>query len=211
MTIDQLGLYNGALRLLGERKLASLTEERGPRRLLDDVWAEDPIRACLEAGEWAFATRSTKMIADDGVEPDFGYQNGFEKPSDWVRTVAVSLDEYFRIPLREHRDEGGFLWLDEDLVYFSYVSDDISYGRNMALWPISFQNYVMAYLAVKVHPTVDDSATSIEELDKKMTMILSNAQGKNGLTRPTHEQPRGGWVTSRLSRSRGYRGDRGGC
>ncbi len=208
MTIDKLGFYQGALRLLGERKLSGLTEARGPRYILDDIWAEDPIRACLEAGEWAFATRTVQMLADDGIAPDFGYEFGYEKPDDWVRSVSVSLDPYFKIPLKEHRDEGGFLFLDNPDVYFSYVSDDIQYGKNYALYPASFTNYVMSYMAKKIHPTVDDSASSIEELDHQMDRFLSNAQGKNGLTRPTHDQPRGGWVTSRGARRDDRRSDR---
>ncbi len=208
MTIDQLGIYQGALRLVGERKLGSLTEARPTRYLLDDVWAEDPIKACLEAGEWAFATRSTLMEADDGVEPDFGYQYGFEKPDDWVRTVSVSLDEYFKTPLKEHRDEGGFLWLDNPEVYFAYVSDDASYGRNLALWPPSFVNYMFAYMAKKIQPTIVNSTTTLELLDKEMDKILSNAQGKNSLTRPTHDMPTGGWVRSRGSRRDDRRSNR---
>ena len=208
MTIDQLGLYQGALRMLGERKLSSLTEARGPRLLLDDVWAEDPIKACLEDAEWSFATRTALLEADNGVEPDFGYANGFEKPDDWVRTAAISLNEFFDPPLKEFRDEGGFLWLDSPTVYFSWVSDDSGYGRNYAIWPISFQNYVMAYMAKKIHPTVVNATQSIEMLDKQMEKILSKARGKNALTRPVHKQPQGGWVTSRLGSSNGRRSDR---
>ena len=36
--ITRLQLYNSALLLLGERNLASLSENREPRRLLDHVW-----------------------------------------------------------------------------------------------------------------------------------------------------------------------------
>lgn len=194
--------------MVGERKLGSLTEARGPRYLLDDVWAEDAVKACLEAGEWAFATRSTLMTADDGVEPDFGYQYGFEKPEDWVRTVSVSLDEYFRIPLREHRDEGGFLWLDNPEVYFSYVSDDASWGRNLSLWTPSFINYIESYMAKKIQPTIINSTTTAEMLDAEMAKILSGAQGKNALTRPTHDMPTGGWVRARGLRRDDRRSDR---
>ncbi len=208
MTSTKLSLYQGALRLVGERELGSLTEDRGPRRLLDSVWAADPIKACLEAGEWAFATRSVLMEADDGVAPDFGYAYGFEKPSDWVRTVSVSLDEYFNPPLQEHRDEGGFLWLDNPEVYFAYVSDDTSYGRNYSLWPISFSDYVEAYMAKKIQPTVANTTATIESLDAQMEKLLSKAQGKNAITRPTRQQPAGGWVRSRGGRPDGRRSDR---
>lgn len=208
MTIDQLGLYQGALRMVGERKLSSLTEARRPRYLLDDVWAEDPVKACLEAGEWAFATRTVMMEAEDGVTPDFGYTYGFEKPEDWVRTVSVSLDEYFKTPLKEHRDEGGFLWLDSPEVFFSYVSDDTSWGRNMSLWTPSFINYAQSYLAKKICPTIVNSTTTIDQIDKEMEKYLSKAGGKNALTRPTHDMPPGGWVRARGTRRDERRSDR---
>lgn len=208
MTIDKLGLYQGALRMVGERKLSGLTENRKPRHDLDDVWAEDPIKACLEAGGWAFATRTAAMEADSGISPDFGYTYGFEKPSDWVRTVAISLDEYFNPPLTEYRDEGGYLWLDNEEVYFAWVSDDASYGRNYSLWPISFQNYVMAYMGKKILPGLTSSKTDIESLDNDMKKYLSQAQGKNALTRPTQRQPQGSWVSSRGGRPNGRRSDR---
>jgi hypothetical protein len=208
MTTDQLSLYQGALRLVGERKLSSLTEARGPRYLLDDIWADDPVKACLEAGEWAFASRSTMMEADNGVAPDFGYAYGFEKPTDWVRTISVSLDEYFKTPLKEHRDEGGFLWLDNPEVYFAYVSDDVSYGRNYALWTPSFNDYVHAYIAKKVLPTIVNSITTAEALDKEMVKCLARAGGKNALTRPTHDMPTGSWVSARLGRRDDRRSDR---
>ena len=205
MAIDKLKLYNGALRMVGERKLASLTEARGPRYLLDDVWDEDAIKACLEAGGWGFATRTVLMTAEDGLEPDFGYTYGFEKPEDWVRSVAISLDEYFGQPLTGYRDEAGFLWLDNPEVYMSYVSDHADYGRNYALWTPSFINYVEAYLAAKICPTIVNSTTTVDKLEKSMEKLLSQAQGKNAITRPTQRLPQGGWVDSRIGRGRDYR------
>jgi hypothetical protein len=38
MSASKLKLYNDALGILGERRLASLTENREPRRVLDEVW-----------------------------------------------------------------------------------------------------------------------------------------------------------------------------
>ena len=35
----KLGLYNRALRVLGETKLSSLSEAREPRYILDDIYA----------------------------------------------------------------------------------------------------------------------------------------------------------------------------
>ncbi len=38
MAVDQLSLYNRALLIMGQRFLSDLSEEREPRRLLDQVW-----------------------------------------------------------------------------------------------------------------------------------------------------------------------------
>ena len=45
---DKLTVYNETLGLLGERKLASLTEQREPRRVLDGFW-DQTVAYCLDA------------------------------------------------------------------------------------------------------------------------------------------------------------------
>ena len=43
---SKLSIYNGALRAIGERRLASLTEDRASRRELDDAY-DDVVANCL--------------------------------------------------------------------------------------------------------------------------------------------------------------------
>ena len=88
----KLGLFNSALRELGERKLSGLTEAREPRRVLDDVY-DSTLKYCLENGAWNFAIRTIEVLPDAGVSTDFGYENAFTKPTDWLRTVGLSGDE----------------------------------------------------------------------------------------------------------------------
>ena len=38
MALDQLAIYNGALQLIGSRRLASLDEDRETRYELDEIW-----------------------------------------------------------------------------------------------------------------------------------------------------------------------------
>ncbi len=49
LVTTKLQIFNGALRMCGERKLASLSEDRQPRRLLDDEWADGAVDYCLGA------------------------------------------------------------------------------------------------------------------------------------------------------------------
>ena len=79
----KLKLYNKALLYCKERKLASLTEEGKPRRLLDEVY-DDSIEYCLEEGLWKFATQTVRIDYDESIAPLYGYRRAFVKPSDWT-------------------------------------------------------------------------------------------------------------------------------
>jgi hypothetical protein len=48
VAISKLGIYNDALRILGERKLSSISEDRPPRYRLDDIYDFGAIEYCLE-------------------------------------------------------------------------------------------------------------------------------------------------------------------
>ena len=86
MATTKLLIYNDALMICGERKLASLTEDREPRHLLDHVWDNNGVDACLEQAQWHFAMKTVRLDYDPSVTPEFGYNRAFEKPSDWIIT-----------------------------------------------------------------------------------------------------------------------------
>ena len=146
----QLSLYNEALRICGERKLASLTENREPRRILDSVWDANAINYCLEQGQWKFAIRTAKLENNASMEPAFGYQYGFDKPTDLIRLTALCSDEYFNVPLTQYSEEAGYWFSDLDEIYIQYVSNDASYGNDFSLYPETYMRYVASYLASEI-------------------------------------------------------------
>ena len=89
----RLEIYNSALMICADRTLASLNENREPRRLLDIVFDNGGIDACLEKGQWKFAMRAVRLDFDPGITPDFGYRRAFPIPVDWVFTSSFSSDE----------------------------------------------------------------------------------------------------------------------
>jgi hypothetical protein len=124
----RLQLYNQALRICGERRLASLTENREPRHLLDQVWAEGGVDDVLEQGQWNFAMRAVQIDSDPSVDPAFGLAYGFTKPTDWIRTAGFCSDERFSTPLLEYKDEAGYWYADITPIYVRYVSNDSGFG-----------------------------------------------------------------------------------
>lgn len=203
----KLILYNDALRLCGERRLASLSEERESRRMLDEVW-NTAVEYCLEEGLWKFSIRSRETSYSPSIEPDFGYTYVFEKPEDLIRITGLSSDEFLQTPLLDYRDEGGFWFSNLDTIYVSYVSNDDSFGLDSSLWPHTFKKFLAAHLAYEiVNDLKKDSAESFQQrIEREMTKRMTEARSHDAQAGPTRFTPTGSWVSSR---GFGYRWDRG--
>jgi len=194
----QLQLYNDALLIVGERALASLTENREPRRLLDQVWSGGGVKFCLEQGQWFFAMCSGMLDYDTTIVPTFGYNYAFKKPDDWLLTSAVCSDEFFREPLTRYSDEAGFWYTDLQTIYVKYVSILPNYGMNIGAWPEAFNKYVAAYFASRIcnKITQDENKTKLIEAD--CDRLLKDAKSASAMTQPTKFPAPGNWTRSRM-------------
>ncbi len=206
MANDQLSIYNKALNFIGERKLASLTENREPRRVLDDVW-RGAIKYCLEQGQWKFAIRTSKLTYSTDVNPTFGYRRGFEKPNDCVRITKMCSDEFLNAPLLKYGEEAGWWFAELDDIYISYVSDSLDFGNDYANWPESFSRYVALYMASEAGLRITQSERTILKIEKDLKQAKKDALSKDAMQDPTKFLPQGEWVSSRYG-DQGYR-DRG--
>lgn len=206
----QLSLYNEALRLCGERKLASLTENREPRRLLDQVWDEGALEYCLEMGAWNFANRSLLLQEDPTFTTQFGYRYAFEKPSDVVRLTAVCSDEYYNMPLTRYKEEGGYYFSDLDIIYIQYVSSDAEFGMDTSLYPRTYEKFVAAFMASEIIDRLTQNETLWDKVFKVMQKRLRTARSKDAMDEATKFMPTGRWVNARrggwYGRDRGNRG-----
>lgn len=197
-SMTKLQLFNGALRLVGERTLANLTENRECRRVLDDIWANNAVDYCLEQGQWTFAMKSVQVDYDPNYTPDFGYQYVFAKPTDYVQTCGVCSDDRFSNPIGNYRDEAGFWFSDLQTLYIQYVSDDANYGNNMGNWPQTFSYFVQAYLASQAVRRLTSDEKKAETIDNIYKKAWTEALAKDARKSPTTFLPLGSWVRSRM-------------
>lgn len=206
MAATKLGLYNGALRILQERKLASLSENREPRRLLDDAYGDGStngaVRYCLEMGQWTFATRTVQVDYSPSVTPSFGYDYAFDQPSDLVRTIAVCADEDCMVPLLRYSDERRYWYAYEQTLYVKYVSNHASYGADLSLWPENFAKLVEAYLAKEIAGNLTQGENKIILAERGWKEAKKEARSFDAMNKPTAFFPEGGWSASRRGRSR---------
>jgi len=181
--------------------LASVTEDKEARHVLDHFYEDKDAKTdCLEMGNWNFATRTLKLDYNSDIDPDFGLKRAFTKPTDWIRTTEISSDEFFSHPMTDHqyKDEQGYWFADIDEIYVRYVSDDASYGKDMALWPESFIEMVEYYLAMKSAPRVNPDKT--EDMTEGFKEQRTMARSKDALQEGVKFYPETGWQRSRRGR-----------
>jgi len=207
---DQLSIYNGALNHLGLRELASLAENREPRRVLDGHWSRGFVRTGLEEAQWTFGNRTLKIEYDQNLSGEFGFRYAFPKPSDYCRTMAVCSDEYFRNSLtdQEVSDEGGYWWSDYTELYVKIVSDDALYGGDLSLWPEKFTRWRELELAVLSCERLTQGASKKADLQRDAAKACLDAKSIDAMNKGAKVIPAGRWTRARHGSHLGYR-DRG--
>jgi len=195
----KLQLYNTALRYCKETALASLTESREPRRLLDEVYDAGGIDDCLEDAMWKFATRSVKIDYDTSFTSNYGFTYVFTKPSDWILTVAMCSDEFYDAPLTRYHHENDEWYADLDILYVRYVSNATTYGYDLSLWPTSFFRYVAAAFAWEIVDKLTGDQETIDNVEKRLDKNKSKAKNRDAWNQPQAFPATGLWVSSRQS------------
>lgn len=192
----QLFIFNEALGHLGERQLASLSENREPRRVLDYYWSPT-VSYALQEGLWRFARRTSQIDADTTITPQFGFNDVFQYPQDWVRTQIVSTSPTLDPPLLQYRNEGGFLYCNATPIYLSYISDDPQYGMNIGVWPEAFSDYVAWRLARLSCLRITSDKALMEELKKTEDRARRVAKGNEAMSDPPGLPPVPMWARAR--------------
>jgi hypothetical protein len=197
-------LYNQALMHLGQRKLASTSEDQEGRYYLDEIYS-DTLNYCLRQAPWNFAVRAVEIDSD--LTPTFHYSYGFAKPADWIRTYVLSDNEGFDPPLLDYQDQGGYWLANVDPIYVRYVST--TRGTDVSLFPVDYADYVSSYLAYRIYKRItghgEDDVTNF--LKRQVRPALRRAMANDAMDQPPGFAPTGEWVSSRGG-SKGERGSR---
>jgi hypothetical protein len=209
MSVTKLQLWNMALTdELGVDPLSDTGEPIEAGRALTRVHSQ-VVEECLSAASWNFLTETVKLDADTGTVPEFGYPKVFAKPTDWVRTLAISEDEYFSVPLLRYYDDQGFWSADNTPIYVRYASNDTGLGLNMNRWTPLFNRYVSLVLASRVCMKLTQNRSLKEDVDKALDKARKAAKNQDAMDEPNPKfPPPSSWTTARGGRAGGWR-DRG--
>lgn len=205
---DKRTLWNFALQELGAERLSDTGDPVKAARELTAVH-DQVVAECIAAGSWNFAMETVKIDADTGVTPTFGFTEVFAKPSDWVRTIGVSLDEYFAYPLTQYYDDDTFWSADSTPIYVRYVSNDTGLGLDLSRWPAQFTRFVALELADRVCMALTQNANLKEQVGERREKARKRALNTDGMNsaQPVFPPP-GSWTVARWGAGAGRR-DRG--
>lgn len=202
-------VFNASLMELGHRSLSDTGEAVEAGRVLVSAW-DRVVNDCIAAGSWNFAMETIKAAADTGVTPEFGYTEVFAKPSDWVRTIGVSLDENFASPLLQYYDDATFWSADTTPIYIRYVSNDTGLGFELTRWPAAFTRFVELELASRTAPRLTQSESLRERIDNDRDKARKRALNIDAMNEPNPKfAPPGNWSMARGGRGGNDRGNRG--
>lgn len=205
----KLGVFNAALREIGNDRLSALTDSVESRRVLDDVYA-DVLALCLEQGQWNFAIRTQKIDKDPDLDLEFGWDYGFDKPTDWVRTTRISSDEDFSVALENYSDETDYWLANINPIYVQFVSNDSTFGGDLSRWPATYARFVALEMAERISYRLTTSKETKERVMRDKKIAKRDALNKDALNEAQPRYwPTGSWVSSRSGwRSGRERGSR---
>jgi len=113
-TISKLNIVNNALRELNIERINALTDNTKRAQVMNDIY--DVVRLeMIEESPWNWATKRIKLTPDP-TQPDFGWENRFALPADFISASREDDDEKYEI-------EGRYLLADAEEVKLIYTAD----------------------------------------------------------------------------------------
>lgn len=205
LTNDWRHIYNDALMILGLDEITANDDDSNRRSKIDRVVDAGVVEDLLEDTGWTFALKSTKMDYDPSVEPAWGYNYAFGKPSDLHRIDGVFQDEYMNTPLKLYKDEEDYFFADITEIYLQYLST--SWLTTPSDWPTFFKRLLAGRIAQDVAPSLKaegaDPAYAMEIYEERKR----SAEANDAMSAPPRILSEGYWVRSRYNPYR--RGTRG--
>ncbi len=195
MGTTQISVYREACRLLGDYRMAALTDDTPTRYAFDDAW-DRVVEYVLRAAFWKFATKTTTM-EESTVPPVPGFTFAYDLPCDWLRTHALFFVDGGRETPFDARHQLEQIHTRKADPYIRYVSNDFA---DPELWPEHFAQAVAARLAFDCAERVTGNPAKTEQM-----LTLWTEQFQRALAPDT--VPEWPWLRFELDGSL-YRGSR---
>jgi len=181
---------NWALRMIGEARIASLTDGSNQANVISDIYEQ--IRDdLLGTHSWNFAAARAEL-ARDATAPAFGFTYRYALPADWIRTVSVH-DNDAGIGTIDHKEEGLFIHASVENVFLRYVKR-VTDANSMTA---QFRRAWASALARDLCLPLTVSNTLYDRMEAQAKRDLARAKSSDSMAGFPDPRPRGSWANSR--------------
>jgi hypothetical protein len=183
-------ICNRALQEVGGQAITSLTENTRNSRALSRAY--DSVRlAELENHPWNFAIKRAELAADVPV-PDWGRQNSFTLPNDFLR-----LEEDYPERLdgaEDYQIESGKIVTNADApLKIRYVADVVDPNQ---MTPLFREGFALA-LALAICEEITQSGSKLTSIQVKYENLIRKAKKSNAIQNRPAIAPDDTWISCR--------------
>lgn len=181
---SQIGIWNKALRCIGESRLTSTSDTTKAATLLNDAW-EGAYKAEFEANPWTFAIKRTALAAS-ATTPSFEWEYAYPLPADCAFVIdCPELDR--RLWTIESTDDLKTILTKFNAgealnVRYTAVVDDVS------RWPQLFADAVAFNLAMEICESITQSNSKLEIAASRYSDAIKAARRNNAIELPPQER-----------------------
>ena len=193
MAVDEVGLCNMALVLVGEDRINSLTEDNKPARFCNEHYANIRDRV-LRSGSWNVATKRA-ALALNATAPAFEFTNAFQLPTDFLRLVKI---ENQRVG---HRIEEDRLLSSEGALNIVYIFQLTDVSKMDPL----LQDAIAALLAAELAIPIAQNLNLYRSLMTVYAEKLAEARLQDSLEGPIEVIESTAWVDARVGTGEPFR------
>ncbi len=187
---SKVEICNRALQKLGAKRIVSLDDDSVTARACNVAF--EPVKlAELRDHSWSFAIKRQSLPADSPA-PDFGPQNSFTLPTDFLRLVPP--DPQYNMDNLDWVIEGRKIFTNDSApLLIRFVSDVTDPNLMDAL----FRESLSSRLALELCEQLTQSNTKKADIKAEYKENISEARRTNAIERPAILPPDDSWITVR--------------
>ena len=201
---DKLTIWNKALRLIGEGRLATVTAPVDPaddiesRAVLDDAWPTIALDG-LARGDWNFAMKTVELTASTTTTVIPGYDFAFDHPTDWIRTIAFNFvadftNVFFFDTELDVVEEQGSWFTNSENFFVRYITSDLAGDARLTEYPPTYVEFISALLARDICERLTQGTSKIEYLDGLIDVRLRKAKSNDARNLKSNPVRPGKWI-----------------
>lgn len=183
MANSALQIVNLALVMIGARPISNMSEGSTSAITMSAIY-DLTLEATLRAHPWNFATTRVQLPALAGA-PVSGYSTHFQRPSDWLRTLEMSVEDY--------RHEGDRILANSSSLVIRYIRR----VTDPNLYDALFVNCFARHLSSKAAYPITKSTSLADSMFDKYIQELGQATRTEAQEEPAEDMPESELILSR--------------